>query len=300
MLFGKHEYVLKSYHLVLRVIFFRDNLLKMQKMHLFYSVVLLMCLLSEASAQSNTFGISPGIRFFDYAEYGDDGSFLDGEKGPVLGLGGVFEHHARKDVSVLIFGDVFAGTVDYDGRLQSGFPLTTDTDELFYSLGIGVKSPLLLLNSQTNVFFDLVYQVWERDILPTSISTRLFEIYKWWELSLGVEYFLVEVNDNTLSIFGRAYQVINPTMQVDLVSDGYGKPTLDLGEHFGGELGFHWMTSYSPRQQIGFLGTYKFWRFGRSDDMTVIRDDNSAAIVIHEPRSETNNLTLQIIFKSEF
>ena len=195
-----------------------------------------------------------------------------------------------------MFGEVFTGTVDYDGQLQSGFPLTTDTDELFYALGIGIKTPLTSLNNQVNVFFDIGYQVWERDILATPISTELFEVYKWWELSLGAEYFIIKENAKKLSIFGRAYQIFNPTMEVDLVSEGYGKPTLDLGEHIGGEIGFQKVISYASKHQIAFLGTYKFWQFGRSNDVTVIRNDNLASIVIHEPRSETNNITFQIVF----
>ena len=272
----------------------------MQNLHLFHSFIFLLLFFSEAYSQPNSFSISPGIRFFDYAEYGDDGSFLDGEKGPVLGVGGALEHHVNNGVSISVFGDVFAGTVDYDGHLQSGFPLTTDTDELFYSLGFGVRSPRIALDNKVSFFLDIVYQAWERDILPTSISTRLFEIYEWWEFSIGAEYLIVMEQAKRLSVFARAYQIFNPTMQVDLVSDGYGKPTLDLGEHIGGEIGFQQMIHYTHKHQVALLGAYKFWRFGRSDDMTVIRDDNLAAQTIHEPRSETNNITFQVIFTTKF
>ena len=267
-----------------------------------YIVCLVVSVLvwDEAYAQSNTFSVSPGIRFFDYAEYDDNGSFLDGEKGPVLGVGGVFAHRDANNVTLSLIADVFFGTVDYDGQLQSGFPLTTETDQLFYSLGIRVEVPVRPQDNRFSLIVDLVNQTWERDILPTSISTRLFEIYEWWELSLGAKYLVAEEKTNSLSIFARAYQIVNPTMEVDLVSEGYGQPKLDLGARIGGEIGFQQMISYTPNNQIALLGTYKFWKFGRSDDLTVVRDDGQASIIIHEPRSETNNLTLQVIFTTTF
>ncbi len=257
--------------------------------------ILLFC--SNVYADSNSFTISPGIRFFDYAEYDDDGSFLDGEKDPVLGIGGNFEHRTPNEVVIAVFGEIFAGTVDYDGQLQTGFPLTTNTDEVFLSLGIGIETPFFLLNNRTVFFTNVIYQLWERDILPTLISARLYEVYQWWEISAGIEYFFLRESARTLAIFGRVFYISNPTMQVDLTSDGYGKPILDLGEKTGGELGFEWLTSYTQNHWIGLLGAYKFWSFGRSNDMTVVSDDNLTVISIHEPRSETNNFTLQVVFK---
>jgi hypothetical protein len=254
----------------------------------------------DAIAQSNSFDLTTGVKFFDYAEYGDDGAFLDGEKGWVLGIGAAYEHHMSNDMVLSVFGDIFEGEVDYDGHLQSGTPLTTKTDEAFYSLGVGLQFPLPILNNRVDLFSDVSYQQWERDILPTARSARLFEVYEWWEISLGAECLIVKATSSNLSIYGRAYQISNPAMQIDLVSFGYGKPTLDLGEEVGGELGFRWMFPVSTEQQIGLLGSYKFWEFGRSDDKRVVRDDNEAAITIHEPRSETNTFTIQMTFKTDF
>ncbi|HEY5604117.1 MAG TPA: hypothetical protein VIM41_13505 [Gammaproteobacteria bacterium] len=264
---------------------------------------MLLCL--EVYAQSNTFSISPGIRFFDYAEYGDDGSFLDGEKGPVPGIGGVIEHRTSNNAVLSVFGDIFLGKVNYDGHLQSGLPLSAETDQLFYSVGVGVQTPGMLINKplfdkRIAGFTNIIYQVWEREILPTQISSRLFEIYSWWELSIGGKYFVFEKDDQNLVLFGRAFYIINPTMQIDLASSGYGKPVLDLGEKTGGEVGFEWLTLSSPNHWLGLTGAYKFWGFGRSDDQVVFRNDNTTSIVIHEPRSETNNFNLQAVIKINF
>lgn len=255
--------------------------------------VLLILLYSDSFASDASLLLSPGVRFFDYTEYGDNGNFLDGETGPVWGAELSYSYPLHGNATLSIDGDIFSGNVRYDGSTQGGTPLVATTNQNFYSFGLGYKTPFIEADDSLTVLAALRYERWERDILPTTISTGLFELYEWWEMSLGFEFLLHKEPDQRLIFYARVFDILDPVMQVHL--NRYGKPELELGARGGGEFGFHWMSPLNGRSQLGLALGYKAWSFGRSNDKTVLRDDGLQTQTIFEPRSQTDTFTIQLM-----
>jgi hypothetical protein len=249
---------------------------------------------TDLLASERSLSFSPGMRYFDYAEYGDDGSFLDGETGPVIGLALSYCFPLPGKGKATIDAGIYSGEVLYDGQTQGGIPAVTTTDQSFYSLGFGYEVPLISPKEGLTAFASLHYEKWERDILPTSITNELFEVYEWWEMSLGLDVVLYKDKTEKLNLYTRIFDIANPVMTVHL--NGYGTPDLELGGKGGGEIGIRWMQRLSARRELGLSIGHKAWSFGRSDIKLVFPNNGGSAQLIHEPRSQTSTTTVRLIF----
>lgn len=256
-------------------------------------ILLLLCH-GISLAGEKTLSLAPGMRLFDYAEYDDNGAFLDGESGPVLGLDVTYAYLLQNKSKAFLDIGVFSGEVLYDGQTQGGSPAVTTTDQSFYSFGVGFEAPLISPKERLKAFASLRYEKWERDILPTSLTAGLFEVYEWWEMSLGLDVGLYKNKTEQLSMYTRVFAISNALMTVHL--NGYGTPELELGNKGGGEIGVRWMQRLSARRALGLSFGYKAWSFGRSADKTVLPNNGGPVQTIHEPRSQTNTTTVKLIF----
>ncbi|MFW6081428.1 MAG: hypothetical protein ACOC7W_05900 [Desulfosalsimonas sp.] len=104
---------------------------------------------------------------FTWKEYSGSSKLLE-ESGPVYAVGAIADFTLTKEASLKLRGELFGGSVDYDGQTQGGTPVTTDTDykgaELEADLGwdITVTKELTL-----TPFAGLGARLWERDIQST-------------------------------------------------------------------------------------------------------------------------------------
>jgi hypothetical protein len=96
---------------------------------LLMAVTCIIITFSAAAYGSNEFDVYLKGESFTWKEFDDRGDQLLKESGPVFGVGG----SAKWDIKSLFIklkGELFGGTVNYDGQTQSGLPVETDTDYL--------------------------------------------------------------------------------------------------------------------------------------------------------------------------
>ena len=264
-----------------------------------FKILLVLCvwlaLVNTANAD-NLFTLSPGIMYFDYEETGDDGSFLDGETGPVYGVTAALEHSFSPKISGVVFGGIYTGTVDYDGQTQSGTPVKTDTQADFFTLGFAAQLPIKTGENNLTLITGYRYKRWERDIQSIGIVSGLYEVYQWQEVFLGAQLLLKYDTNSRISLYGGIFKTRNAEIEIDLVSDGFGKPRLSLGSDTGLEFGVQWMEARKNDRNYGVRLSYKSWKFGRSPNE--ISSGSSGSVIIHEPRSETANIMFELIIES--
>lgn len=264
-------------------------------------LVLMFCfsVLAEARAEGR-FSLLPGVFYFDYEETAEDGSFLDGETGPVPGISAQFEHQFKSGIGAIIHGGIYSGTVDYDGHAEpSGEPATSTTDANYFSLGA-----LALFPKQKGEFdlqFLMGYQIrrWERDIQPTVVPgiglvSGLYEVYEWEELSMGFEVTVDKKNSQQWKYYAGVFQTRNPEISIDLTADGDGKPRLFMGSDIGYQLSAQWLTAVNTTLDMGVKFSYKRWRFGRSNSEPI-----SGGRLVTEPDSRTNIYLLELVIATD-
>jgi len=246
----------------------------------------------NAYAESET-ELSPGLMYFNYEETGDDGSFLDGETGPVLGATFTWSHDLAQSFKGIIFGGIYTGTVDYDGHTQSGTPVQTDTQADFFTLGFAAQLPMQSTSNGLSLLLGYRFKRWERDIQSVGIVSGLFEVYQWQELSLGLQLFSNVDAKTQWRFYGGLFQTRNAEIEINLAAEGFGRPSLPLGSDTGLEAGVQYMGFGNNERDLGFRFSYRTWKFGRSPNE--ISSGPGGTVLIHEPRSETSIFLFEVI-----
>jgi len=246
---------------------------------------------------------------FDYAEYDDDGTFLDGEKGNMPGIAINFLDHSGGTGFVTEFGlDFYKGTVEYDGHLQ---PLPTETDPIVIANVFMLPFKTNTLETVTGIHFKIAkslttypslslygqfgYKYWNRAILGKFISKpgnlgilvqgyipSSTEKYTWYQLIFGAKYNVVLGEQSNLDFTAGVSQTLNPTMKS-------GPYIYKQKERAGYELGFDWLFKISQGRRIGLNGSLTYWEFGKSN----------VAGGFYEPYSESTMKKVQIIYQQD-
>lgn len=220
---------------------------------------------------------------FNYEEFSVDGSSFNKETGYLPGIS-ISASQKTKPSSTFnnkIELEIFDGQVDYDGQTQLGIPLTTDTNETVYKLHYTITySPA---NKIGSVYSKLSWQSWERDILPTNITSGLFERYQWWAVELGFsnEIYRDSINSTYFSL--GISNIFNGDIVVDLTNLGFNKPRLKLGDSSGVSASLSHQYKISKNESLGLSLNIQRFRFGRSNTKTI--SNNFIAFNITEPRS---------------
>jgi len=244
---------------------------------------------------------APGVMNFDYVETSVDGSFLDGEHGDIPGIKLSIEANDDPAFTLGLALEYFAGNVDYDGQIGSfdarynGLPLSTTTDQKIFSFSTFINQQVVY---SPNVFFygNLTYKKWERDIQATTASgidnfgdpftnlyvSGLYEVYKWWQVTLGVLTKIPVFKDTELKLQAGVLRTINPEMDLTFY-------TFELQEDWGyeGELALFYRVDHW--QRVGFSGSIMSWKFGKSD----------VVAGFFEPDSESEMITIQLIYERD-
>jgi len=253
---------------------------------------------SAAYAQT-TLNISPGVRHFYYKETTAKGLFLDKETGRIAGIQGHLTQQANQNsiYSSLNIG-LFDGRIEYDGHTQAGKTLVTRTNETFYNAGLSLGKRLGTTETPLTIYTTLEYHWWDRDILPTNTTQGLFERYKWWELSFGVTIDVTANPSHDLTLDLSLSHTLQPKMMVDLSSQGFGKPVLDLDSKLGAAIKLSYTLYSADNYQFGVAGKYKTWKFGASKPKAI--NNGVRRITITEPDSATHTVEMQFVVEHYF
>ena len=255
-----------------------------------FSVLVLGAALFNTVYADNRLVISPGVMYFDYEERDENGSFLDGETGPVLGVRAAVEWRLESNITGVVFGSIYSGTVDYDGHTQSGTPVQTDTDANYFTLGVAAKTPIQFSDFKTNINVGYAFKRWERDIQPIGVVSGLYEVYQWEEISLGADVLLVGPDSRQWNLYAGVFQTREPNIVINLEADGDGKPKLFMGTDTGMQFSAQWMGATKKTRDTGVKLTYKTWKFGRSNSQSI-----SGGREITEPKSRTQLIFLELV-----
>ncbi|MFW5975535.1 MAG: hypothetical protein ACOCP6_02120 [Desulfosalsimonas sp.] len=134
-----------------------------------FTVIAAAALLAAAMPASGfctDFEVYGKIEHFRWKEY-DGGSELLEESGPVYSVGGIADFPLAEPVSVKLRGELFGGSVDYDGETQppESYPVTTDTDYLGAKLEADLGWDITVTEKLTlTPFAGIGARLWERDI----------------------------------------------------------------------------------------------------------------------------------------
>ena len=241
--------------------------------------------------------ITPTLYQFKYQEFDSLDRLLDTEEGALPGIKFGFTPDYKNGTFNTHFA-FYGGTIDYDGRTQSGTPHKTDTIQELFNLGFTITPDRLNNSTRPIAFFlGVQYWHWDRDIQSRNNVQGLHEIYNWTEFEIGVRF---KPNDNSnLSGFwlsASALYIFSPEMTLQL-------PSSEVDFDLGANTGFRIRGGKAWRYSEGFSGSFNLfvesWEFGRSN--TVFTDDfigQSAFLV--EPRSESFHSGLEFSFKYEF
>jgi len=262
---------------------------------------LIICFgLAQGACADNRLSVLPGYYYFNYKETTDNGSFLDGETGPLYGVSAQFDYIDDTGITSILQGGIYDGKVNYDGHAYpSGVPITSQTNTNLYYLGALMVFPLQASGVRTGISLGYQLRRWERQILSTYSPvvgrvSGLYEVYEWVEISIGAEVHLQEQYSQQLSFYAGVFQTRDPEIEINLVADGDGKPRLDLGTDTGYEFSAQWMGKLKSDSYAGFKASFKSWNFGRSANERTTTGRN-----IFEPNSRSRLFMLEFVLTSK-
>ena len=232
-------------------------------------------LFAETSVQ-----VSAALLNFNYEEFDQEDQSLNKETGNIPGVS-IALQQASENFSNSFSLERYGGTVNYDGATQTGTPHTTRTDETLTRLSYKLNwSPA---EYEASIFGRLAWQQWDRNILPNNGVFGLFEQYRWWAVEIGANATLYQKESNRLQFELAASKITQGTIEIDLNSQGFGRPVLDLGDGSGFTTALLFRHELSKLDYIGFDLRYQYWKFGRSNTQTI--SNGTITIDITEPRS---------------
>ncbi|MCG6937232.1 MAG: hypothetical protein LJE83_03545 [Gammaproteobacteria bacterium] len=232
---------------------------------------------------------------FNYEEFDTTDESLDKEAGIIPGFTFTVSKYLNNFNNTISF-EAYDGEVDYNGQLQSGIPHSTRTNETLYRAFYKLNwSPT---ENNISIYGKTTWQQWNRDVLPENNISGLFEQYQWWSFEIGVFTTLFENSrDKWLLEFGTS-KINHGTIKIDLSSQNFGQPVLQLGNGSGISVALIYQHKLSDRNELGLSLHYQRWTFGRSNTKTI--SNGFITIDITEPRSVSNQTALSFSYKYYF
>lgn len=232
---------------------------------------------------------------FNYEEFDPSGASFNKETGNIPGFSIAASNKLDNFINTVSF-EAYDGRVDYDGQTQSGAPHKTNTEEtlnrLFYKLNWSPES------NSSSVYGKIAWQQWDRNILPANNISGLFEQYQWWAFEIGLLATLFENNTNKWQFELGISKIDNGTIEIDLSKQGYGQPTLELGDGQGLAAALIYQHILTDNNKIGLSLQHQHWTFGRSNTQSI--SNGSTTIDITEPRSVSRHSILSVNYSYYF
>ena len=241
-----------------------------------------------------TISASAKLLNFNYEEFDLSGQSLNKETGFIPGLS-ITVSKTLNNYTNTIGVEIYNGEVDYDGHNQLGLSHTTITDEQIYK-------PFYRLNwsltDSSSIYGKVAWQRWDRDIFPANNISGLFERYQWWTFEAGVVTTVFENDINKWQLAFGASKISNGTIQINLDTQGFGQPELNLGNGSGVSGALLFIHNLNNRDNVELSLEHQYWTFGRSNSKTISNGLNT--ITITEPRSVSNHTIVSINYRRYF
>jgi hypothetical protein len=235
------------------------------------------------------FSITPTLLHFDYTEFSNSGSVLDKETGWIPGMQLHLNTPLNEQWRVGFELAAYDGSVNYEGNTQ------TTTQATIYRFGASIETQL---TPRTDLVFGIKHNEWQRDIQDSNTLLGPYEIYRWWETSIGISTQLWAKEKQSWRAEATLLRTVNPTIHVDLSKADLGKTDLDLGTEWGSRLQLSWTHETSAEWQHGLKIFYEAWDFGRSDFKNT--SGGTGSLLVAEPRSETRHSGLLLVISKHF
>lgn len=257
------------------------------------------------SASGSDSGISanigPSFMWFDYAEYDQSDTFLDGEEGILTGAVGNFRFNFNKNYFVSTDARFYIGIVDYDGHTQPGFvPIKSTTNTFIFDINSALGRRFTTAPAYIDLYAGLGYHFWRRQINPTFTSggvpvAGLLEYYQWWYLMAGTKFIFNRSGNQEIGLDIRTTYMQNASIEVDFQGfGGYDNKKLDLGNRFGFYLAVPIKFKSSSSVDWIIEPYYEYIDIGRSNVGELTSNGTPTGVFVVEPRSETRNIGVNI------
>lgn len=248
-------------------------------------------------AVSADYQVGVGFMNFDYAEYDDNNVFLDGDSGFIPGVLFSIKLNNQRTYTEFV-GQIYANTIEYDGQTQGGTPLKTDSDAVI--IDTHAKFGIAFSPARNHgPYTGLGFRYWFRnirsgkDINGNSVAGLLEQYY--WNYGLLGYMGKFQTSENiALGFDVRATHMLNGKMHVNFLGyKNYDNAQVNLGNRAG--LRLAWSIQKKLRNNELIVSPYyEILDIGKSNTVRVSSDGVPTNTYIHEPRSETRNMGIEI------
>ena len=239
-----------------------------------------------------TFGAS--LLDFTYKEFDDNNVLLDREDGLIPGFILGYRQNKNNLFTELSFS-YHATDIQYDGQTQSGIPVKTRSDADILDLSFKVGSQYQTENKyQYELYAGLGYHLWQRNIRSTATVLGIFEEYDWFYFLLGAKLPLLKTVDSRLDFDIQYARMMKANIFVQLSSLGADDVNLRLGKKNIYRFSFPWRMIMKNSSVWVIEPYYEFWEIGKSETKPVTIGGIPTPFVVWEPRSETNNVGVNL------
>lgn len=235
--------------------------------------------------QPETFAqVGPSLLSFHYKETAARNAVLDREDGLLPGI--EISSGIRTDLfAALIAASFHGGTITYDGKTQTGSPLTTDTRESIADVAISITRAIGPSDYSPQLVAGFGYREWRRDIQSTNSTVGLFEVYRWTYWMLGVEADVLRNDSWNAGIDWRLMRPVHPTIEVEV--PGFDPLTLELGSGYSMAIGLPIEYRLGAGRSIVVRPYWQSWYLERSDFKRLYAGGSPTGFSAQEPDSET-------------
>jgi len=233
---------------------------------------------------------------FDFRELADSGEQLVRERGVLPGvLGGVGQTLGRWRWSAEL--SYYAGSVQYDGRTQSGANFETRTDTTLAKIR---ARALRLLDAEGRFAagFGLGYRQWQRQIRGRGSVSGLDERFAAGDVSAEARLSVLRSEAATLDVDLQAAWPLRPQVKVDF-GGLFDTRTLLLGPRLAGRVSVPASWPTGPGSRLIVEPGFEAWGFGRSSTETLYRDGVPVGVV-YQPQGKGYNLDLKLLWVQTF
>ena len=263
-----------------------------------FVVLILVIAFSPASfAAKIEFRLGAGFMDFNYAEYDDDNIFLDGETGFIPGVVHKLKLKSEKNYTEFV-AQAYANTIEYDGQTQGGTPLKTKSDAVI--LDTHFKFGLRLSRARNHgPYAGIGFRYWLRHIrsgrdINGDAVAGLLEQYHWSYGLLGYTGNFHVSENMTLGFDIRHTYMFNGKMDINFLGyKDYDNTQVNLGNRAGLRLALPVNTKIGSHDLI-LSPYYEILDIGKSNSVRVTVDGVPTGNPIHEPRSETRNMGIEL------
>lgn len=142
---------------------------------------------STPALAANESDIYLKVESFTWKEFNDNGTQLLKESGPIYGLGASAKSDISKTMTLKFKGELFGGSIDYDGQTQAGTPAKTDTEYFGFKMeGDAGWKFMVAEKSSLEPFAGLGWRWWNRDIQSTATAIGYEERWSTIYARLGI------------------------------------------------------------------------------------------------------------------